>query len=70
MTPEIKTYLELVVTTFEARLKGRGINAVYSPGGWLRNWGRKLYTEAKRLLSEVTPAHGCTGPGDQGRVGT
>lgn len=52
MNTEAIAYYKLVIATFEKRIKGRAVNAVHSPQGWLRHWEQKLYNEAKRLLKE------------------
>lgn len=53
MNEDAIKYYELVIATFDKRIKGRGVNAVHNPKGWLRDWERKLYDEAKRLLKEA-----------------
>lgn len=55
MNKDAIEYYKLVIATFEKRLKGRGVNAVYAPNGWLRDWERNLYELAKRLLKEAQP---------------
>jgi hypothetical protein len=52
MNVEVRTYLESVVASFDARLRSRKAQKGWFNTGSLKDWEKKLYDGAKKLLAQ------------------